>query len=387
METQLTINDYINQLFADKHSLVLKLQDNWIDEAVDSLTFTQLIPFIGTELTRIININDHANDVYSAASGFNYSTAINLGSYMINRYPAEIKVTSNVTNLNYFAAHLVGKVPKIITQGDAVTNFSNMYRASDYSDTIDCSALNMTNATNTNQMFGLIRADKNLAVNSFRIIGGPNTKLTLPVSFTATNWQNSASNSPFYRSFQNTSLVDLTGFNVGTELFFTFCGDASVKGSMFNTPDDATGQWTYLVGTDVFNSKKIILDTTNVTKMDRVFEAYNNYQWSGTSILDLSEWYTPNLTECINLFGSCKFSRIDIRNFDFTGCAGEISFCPGTYPSNVSSGIRYYNFYLNRGTVFIIKDESQREHLRTHLRRYADFTFYTVEEWEARNNG
>lgn len=387
METQLTINDYINQLFADKHNLVLKLQDNWIDEAVDSLTFTQLVPFIGTELTRILNLDNHINDVYSAASGIDYSTAINLGSYMINRYPAEIKVAPNVTNLSYFAARLVGKVPKIITQGNAVTNFADMYSYSDYSDVIDCSALDMTNATNTNQMFGLIRADANLPDNTLRIIGGPNTKLTLPVSFTTTNWQNSASNSPFYRSFQNTSLVDLTGFNVGTELFLTFCGNAATKGSGFSTPDNATGQWAYLVGVDLFNSKKIILDTTNVTKMDRVFEAYNNYQYSGTSVLDLSEWYTPNLTECINLFGSCKFSRIDIRNFDFTGCTGTISFCPGTYASNVQSGSKTYRYYLSNGTVFIIKDEVQREHLRTHLQRYNNFTFYTVEEWEALQNG
>ena len=139
------------------------------------------------------------------------------------------------------------------------------------------------------------------------------------------------------------------------------------------------------------------MDVTNVTRMERVFDAYNNFHSINSStvqypaldtrnhVLDLSEWYTPNLTECVNLFGSCKFNRIDMRNFDFTNCTGTISFGPA--PSTVQSSGSYYTYGLNNGTVFIIKDDTQREHLRTHLSRFNNYTFYTVEEWEALQNG
>lgn len=399
METQLTINDYINQLFADKHSLVLKLQENWIDEAVDSLTFTQLVPFIGTELTRILNIDDHVNDAYSAASGFDYSTAINLGSYMINRYPAEIKVTSNVTNLSYFAARLVGKAPKIITQGNAVTNFSNMYSYLNHSNIIDCTGLDMTNATNTNLMFSNIQSNADtdtvdpVHVPYFKI-QGDNTKIKIlrPTnsSQTGSNWYKNYDQAPFYSSFKYTDLVDLSGLKFENEIKWLFTG----RSYTYST-SPSSGEWICGDPRAEFASKKIIMDVTNVTRMERVFDAYNNFHSSSYSqypaldtrnhILDLSEWYTPNLTECVNLFGCCKFNRIDIRNFDFTHCANTISF--SIAPGNVYYSGTTYNYGLNNGTVFIIKDDTQREHLRTHLSRFANYTFYTVEEWEALQNG
>lgn len=381
MQSELTIHDYIDQLFIDKNTLLLTAQHLGIYDVNEQSTISQIVDYLDWNYLQDVAFNTHPGDAVTdlTPQDWNYyqrSPVSNDGSWeFINYYktlPTDITVIEGSYGLSYACANLmVETMPRIHI--DAVTTTSKtlayFYSGTANTKNIDVSFIKCTDITDLSYMFYNCTALENIiwgnapffdnAINLSYMFAGTRSlkQIVLPANLKqVTDLSHLCDRSAV--ELLDLSLCDLSNVTSIDYLFY------KVPIVVNNTPPEVQ----YKI--------KIKANFPNPISGNRAFNLSGHLY---THIyLDLSEMYVTSFSSTTNIFGSGYYLDVmDIRNWDVTSIGIPIS--------------EWEEVLLTSGDdrKIIVRDQTQKQWFITQgiNQSTVNLKVMTVEEWEAHNNG
>lgn len=381
MQSELTIHDYIDQLFADKGTLLLTAQHLGIYDVDEQSTISQIIDHLDWDYLQEVSFNTHPGDsttsltpqdwnYYQQSQVPNDSCWANINYYKL--LPADLTVIEGSYGLSYVCSNIqIEAMPRIHI--DAVTTTSktlqSFYSMAKNVKTIDVSFIRCADITNLSSMFYGCAALENIiwgdapffdhATNLSNMFENTRSlkQIILPANLKhVTNLYKLCTNSAV--ELLDLSLCDLSNVTSIGYLFY----DAHIVDN--NTHPEVQ----YKI--------KIKANFPNPIDGQRAFNFYDYYY---THIyLDLSEMYVTSFSNTTNIFSQVYwFDGMDIRNWDVTSIGIPVS----EWRKVLMDG------WDDR--KIIVRNQAQRQWFITQgiNRDTVNRQVVTVEEWEARNNG
>lgn len=380
MQSELTIHDYIDQLFIDKNTLLLTAQHLGIYDVNEQSTISQIVDHLDWNYLQDIVFNTHPGDAVTNLTpqdwDYYQQSYVPNGSNWeyINYYkalPTDITVIEGSYGLSYACANLmVETMPRIHI--DAVTTTSKtlayFYSGAINTKNIDVSFIKCTDITDLSYMFYKCTALENIiwgnapffdnATNLSYMFADTRSlkQIVLPANLKQVT---DLSHLCEYSSVEllDLSLCDLSNVTSIDDLFH---GARIVK-------DPAHPEAQYKI--------KIKASFPNPISGRYAFNLSESYRHT---YLDLSEMYVTSFSNATNIFNSVYYLDVmDIRNWDVTSIGIPIS--------------EWKNVLLvswnNR--KIIVRDQTQKQWFITQgIDEYTvNKQVMTVEEWEAHNNG
>lgn len=380
MQSELTIHDYIDQLFIDKNTLLLTAQHLGIYDVNEQSTISQIVDHLDWNYLQDIVFNTHPGDAVTNLTpqdwDYYQQSYVPNGSNWeyINYYkalPTDITVIEGSYGLSYTCANLMVEImPRIHI--DAVTTTSKtlayFYSGAINTKNIDVSFIKCTDITDLSYMFYKCTALEN-------IIWG-----NAPFFDNATNLSYMFADTRSLKQIvlpanlkQVTDLSHLCEYSVVELLDLSLCDLSNV------TSID-----------DLFHGARIAKDPTHPEaqykiKIKASFPnpisgryAFNLSESYRHTYLDLSEMYVTSFSNATNIFNSVFYLDVmDIRNWDVTSIGIPIS--------------EWKNVLLVswNDRKIIVRDQTQKQWFITQgIDEYTvNKQVMTVEEWEAHNNG
>ena len=380
MQSELTIHDYIDQLFIDKNTLLLTAQHLGIYDVNEQSTISQIVDYLDWNYLQDVVFNTHPGDAVTdlTPQDWNYYQQSNVtidGNWeYINYYkalPTDITVIEGSYGLSYACANLmVETMPRIHI--DAVTTTSKtlayFYSGAANTKNIDVSFIKCTDITDLSHMFYKCTALEN-------IIWG-----NAPFFDNATNLSYMFADTRSLKQIvlpanlkQVTNLSHLCEYSAVELLDLSLCDLSNVTSidSLFDgariVKDPTHPEVQYKI--------KIKASFPNPISGRRAFRFGDSYTHT---YLDLSEMYVTSLSKTTKIFtGLYNLDVMDIRNWDVTSIGIPIS--------------EWKNVLLvswdNR--KIIVRDQTQKQWFITQgiNQDTVNKQVMTVEEWEAHNNG
>ena len=380
MQSELTIHDYIDQLFIDKNTLLLTAQHLGIYDVNEQSTISQIVDYLDWNYLQDVVFNTHPGDAVTdlTPQDWNYYQQSNVtidGNWeYINYYkalPTDITVIEGSYGLSYACANLmVETMPRIHI--DAVTTTSKtlayFYSGAANTKNIDVSFIKCTDITDLSHMFYKCTALEN-------IIWG-----NAPFFDNATNLSYMFADTRSLKQIvlpanlkQVTNLSHLCEYSAVELLDLSLCDLSNVTSidSLFDgariVKDPTHPEVQYKI--------KIKASFPNPISGRRAFRFGDSYTHT---YLDLSEMYVTSFSNTTNIFtGLYNLDVMDIRNWDVTSIGIPIS--------------EWKNVLLvswdNR--KIIVRDQTQKQWFITQgiNQDTVNKQVMTVEEWEAHNNG
>ena len=381
MQSELTIHDYIDQLFIDKNTLLLTAQHLGIYDVNEQSTISQIVDYLDWNYLQDVVFNTHPGDAVTdlTPQDWDYYQQSNVpiaGNWeYINYYkalPTDITVIEGSYGLSYACANLmVETMPRIHI--DAVTTTSKtlayFYSGAANTKNIDVSFIKCTDITDLSHMFYKCTALENIiwgnapffdnAINlSYMFADTYSLKqIVLPANLKqVTDLSHLCEHSAV--ELLDLSLCDLS--NV-TSIDYLFYNVRIVN-------DHAHPEVQYKI--------KIKANFPNPISGNYAFN-FSNY--SHTHIyLDLSEMYVTSFSDTTNIFYDMYYLDVmDIRNWDVTSIGIPIS----EWRKVLLTG------WNDR--KIIVRDQTQKQWFITQgiNQDTVNLQVMTVEEWEAHNNG
>lgn len=313
-----TTTDYLTQLQEDKDTLVDNLTEQGITGLTGDETFTELVP-------KVLDIESGGGDLSEYFNNTASYSSDDRNLFVWRRYikklPNNIKFTG--TTLNFFFKYYLGQTLNLSNfDVSNVTDMEGMFA--------ECSNLYPA------QLKQIENWDVSKVTNPYQMFNnapGPNPSGVSNVELDLSSWRPKSIRGLFYNfNINRYSSINLTG------LVSASCTDCS---NVFN---NSFSNSLYLPRFIISN-----WDATNVTTMERMFacSAYN----SDPLVLDLSGITTStNLINTNSMFSRRRgLTKIDMRNFDFTGVTAYV----GMFGGSASDG-------PPNDCEIIVKDETQK---------------------------
>lgn len=380
MQSELTIHDYIDQLFIDKNTLLLTAQHLGIYDVNEQSTISQIVDYLDWNSLQDMVFNTHPGDAVTnlTPQDWDYYQQSNVpnGSNWeyINYYkalPIDITVIEGSYGLSYACANLmVETMPRIHI--DAVTTTSKtlayFYSGTANTKNIDVSFIKCTDITDLSHMFYKCTALENIiwgnapffdnAINLSYMFADTRSlkQIVLPANLKQVT---DLSHLCEYSSVEllDLSLCDLS--NV-TSIDYLFYNARIVK-------DPTHPEVQYKI--------KIKASFPNPISGRYAFKLSDSYTHT---YLDLSEMYVTSFSNATNIFNAVYYLDVmDIRNWDVTSIGIPIS--------------EWKNVLLTswNNRKIIVRDQTQKQWFITQgiNQDTVNKQVMTVEEWEAHNNG
>ena len=363
MNSQLTIHDYIDQLFADKDLLYTTLRNVGDSTSQQTDTFSQLVPKVMNIQHLLFNNTVTQAQLNNLASYNEYWWQ----KYYVNAYPKEVTVAANFTGTEFLREFCAGlmttSIPKIIVPDTIVDRYQSygmeaMYSGCKNVTSIDVSGINPTGVIKANSMFSGCRSLQHLDLDSMPCLPNIqdatamlNSCWSLTGTLKITKFRDVKSLSSFCGGTRITTLdlseSDLSHLTTMGNIFYGSSAE-SIK-VIGQIPGD-----TNLAGFVITNSSVRSLDLSQLT--------FLNDEVSTGSISNFT-YRTKDMT------------FIDIRNFERSDIGNMLY---------VRSS-QWDTYGIPWDCVIVVKNTNMKQLVTqahpklTHV--------YTVEEWEARNNG
>lgn len=381
MQSELTIHDYIDQLFIDKNTLLLTAQHLGIYDVNEQSTISQIVDYLDWNSLQDMVFNTHPGDAVTnlTPQDWDYYQQSNVpnGSNWeyINYYkalPTDITVIEGSYGLSYACANLmVETMPRIHI--DAVTTTSKtlayFYSGTANTKNIDVSFIKCTDITDLSHMFYKCTALENIIWGNAPFF---DNAINLSYMFADT------------RSLKQ--IVLPANLKQVTDLSY-LCEDSAVE-----LLDLSLCDLSNVTSIDhLFHNARIVKDPTHpeVQYKIKIKASFPNpisgkyafyissYSYSHI-YLDLSEMYVTSFSATTNIFYEMFYLDVmDIRNWDVTSIGIPISEWRKVLLINWND------------RKIIVRDQTQKQWFITQgiNQDTVNLQVMTVEEWEAHNNG
>lgn len=381
MQSELTIHDYIDQLFVDKNLLKLTAQNLGVQDVNEQSTISQIIDYLDWDYLQELAFNTHPGDAttnlttqdwnyYQQSYVPNNSTWANENYYKL--LPTDITVIEGSYGLSYTCANVMTEaMPRVHI--DAVTTTSKtlayFYSGAINTKTIDMSFIKCADITNLSWMFSSCAALENIiwgdapffdnATNLSGMFSGTRSlsQVILPANLKhVTNLSSLCANSAV-------ELLDLTLCDLSNVTDISY---------LFNNAHLVDNQ----THPEVQYKIKIKANFPNPINGSRAFN-FSNYYYTHI-YLDLSEMYVTSFSTTTNIFNSVYWLDVmDVRNWDVTSIGIPIS----EWSKVLMNG-------WNERKI-IVRNQTQKQWFITQgiSQWTVENQVVTVEEWEALQNG
>ena len=381
MQSELTIHDYIDQLFIDKNTLLLTAQHLGIYDVNEQSTISQIVNYLDWNYLQDVAFNTHPGDTVTdlTPQDWNYYQQSNVpidGNWeYINYYkalPTDITVIEGSYGLSYACANLmVETMPRIHI--DAVTTTSKtlayFYSGASNTKNIDVSFIKCTDITDLSHMFYKCTALENIiwgnapffdnAINLSYMFADTRSlkQIVLPANLKqVTNLSHLCEDSAV--ELLDLSLCDLSNVTSIDHLFDNI--------HIVNDPTHPEAQY------------KIKIKASFPNPISGRYAFYFSSYRHTHIYLDLSEMYVTSFSNTTNIFYEMYYLDVmDIRNWDVTSIGIPIS--------------EWEDELLTGGDApkIIVRDQTQKQWFITQgiNQDTVNKQVMTVEEWEAHNNG
>lgn len=380
MQSELTIHDYIDQLFIDKNTLLLTAQNLGIYDVNEQSTISQIVDYLDWNSLQDMVFNTHPGDAVTnlTPQDWNYYQQSNVpidGNWeYINYYkalPTDITVIEGSYGLSYACANLIVEtMPRIHI--DAVTTTSKtlayFYSGTANTKNIDVSFIKCTDITDLSHMFYKCTALENIIWGNAPFFDNA-ANLSYMFAYTRSLKQIVLP----ANLKQVTDLSHLCEYSAVELLDLSLCDLSNVTSidSLFDgariVKDPTHPEVQYKI--------KIKASFPNPISGRRAFRFGDSYTHT---YLDLSEMYVTSFSNTTNIFNSVYYLDVmDIRNWDVTSIGIPIS--------------EWKNVLLVSWDArkIIVRDQTQKQWFITQgiNQDTVNKQVMTVEEWEAHNNG
>lgn len=328
MQSELTIHDYIDQLFADKQLLYQALYDFGYRDIANTDTFSILVP-------KVVDCYNFAfnQEPTLTETGTNMNESF-LSSKYLRAAPTDLFVADSVTSLNSQCAYWPSDTAPLV-HANNVTGMTRMFASSQNMQSVDLTYFSYKKITNAFAAF--------YGCSSLRYIQTPDNEWP---ALTVMN-----------HTFSGTPIREI---HMQTPVLNNL--EAAFYGCWKTLTEDTT--------------VILDLDITNVTTLYEAFRAAGpntSNQKRVNFYIDCSSWHNTKTCNMGWAFLDLYNCVVDLRSFDFTKTSGSTWFS-----------------WACKLTI-IVADATQKAALKSKYDitsgSYGYGKIYTVEEWEALQNG